>query len=61
QRGVPAAVHYPAALHQQAAFACAGAFRVTETAVSEVLSLPIHPHLPDEAIDAVCAFLEEAA
>jgi dTDP-4-amino-4,6-dideoxygalactose transaminase len=53
RRGIPAAVHYPAALHQQPAFACRELFPVAERAVSEVLSLPFHPYLGEEAIEAV--------
>lgn len=58
-RGVPSAVLYPAALHQQPAFACAESFPVTEKAVREVLSLPLHPYLSELAIEAVCAAVEE--
>jgi dTDP-4-amino-4,6-dideoxygalactose transaminase len=58
QRGIPSAVHYPAALHQQPAFACAGSFPNAERAVREVLSLPVHPHVPLDAVDVVCAALE---
>jgi len=56
--GVPAAVHYPVALHQQPAFASAETFPVAEKAVNEVLSLPMHPYLSDAAIEAVCGVME---
>lgn len=59
QRGVPSAVLYPAALHQQPAFACAESFPMAEKAVREVLSLPLHPYLSEAAIDAVCAAVED--
>jgi dTDP-4-amino-4,6-dideoxygalactose transaminase len=58
-RGVPSAVLYPAALHQQPAFACSEDFPVAEKAVKEVLSLPLHPYLSELAIEAVCAAVEE--
>lgn len=59
QRGVPSAVLYPRALHQQPAFSCAESFPVAEKAVHEVLSLPLHPYLSEPAIEAVCAAVEE--
>ncbi len=58
-RKIPAAVHYPAALHQQAAFRCDHAFPVSEKLAAEVLSLPLHPWLKAEAISTVCEALEE--
>jgi dTDP-4-amino-4,6-dideoxygalactose transaminase len=59
RHGVPAAVHYPAALHQQAAFACEETFPMAERAVREVLSLPMHPYLSDAAIEAVIRIMED--
>lgn len=59
RRGVPSAVLYPAALHQQPAFACAASFPVAEKAAREVLSLPLHPYLGEAAIDAVCSAVED--
>lgn len=53
--GIPTAVHYPRALHQQPAFVCHETFPVAERAVNEVLSLPLHPHLSQDALYAVCA------
>lgn len=58
-REIPATVHYPAALHQQAAFRCNGSFPVSEKLAAEVLSLPLHPWLKAEAVSAVCEALEE--
>jgi len=50
--GVPTAVHYPIALHQQPVFAYmrlgAGAFPASEAAARRVISLPMHPYLTDE-------------
>ncbi len=62
-RGIPAGLHYPAAVHQQSAY-----FQVakespplphTEALVPEILSLPLHPHLPVDAVDATCACVRE--
>lgn len=58
-RKIPATVHYPATLHQQAAYRCHGAFPVSEKLAAEVLSLPLHPWLKAEAVSAVCEALEE--
>jgi len=48
---VPTAVHYPAPLHLQPAFAClehrAGTLPVAETVAGRVLSLPMHPFLDE--------------
>ncbi len=61
-KGVPVAVHYPAALHLQPAYAAKALAPVplieTERAVAEVLSLPLHPYLSKEAVDAVCDLIE---
>ena len=64
-RGIPAAIHYPAPVHLQPAYAGrvahgAGGLAETERACREILSLPMHPHLGDEAvacvIDEICAW-----
>ena len=59
RHGVPSAVLYPAALHQQPAFACAERFPVAEKASHEVLSLPLHPYLSEAAVEAVCSAVED--
>lgn len=59
--GMPTLVLYPAALHQQPAFACVGRFPVAEQAAREVLSLPLHPYLDSGAVGAVCAAVERWA
>ncbi len=60
--GIPVARHYPLAVHQQPAYVCEQLRPVplpeTERAVNEILSLPLHPYLSTEAIDAVCAEVE---
>lgn len=58
--GVPVAVHYPVPLHQQPAFAQDRHLPRSEEAVREVLSLPLHPHLCDEAVHGVCDIIESA-
>ncbi|MBV8671890.1 MAG: DegT/DnrJ/EryC1/StrS family aminotransferase [Acidobacteriaceae bacterium] len=49
EAGVPTAVHYPVALHQQPVFAALGfgpgSFPHAERAAQRVLSLPMHPYL----------------
>ncbi len=64
--GVPAALHYPAAVHQQPGYARyadhSPPLTQTEALIPEILSLPLHPHLSDAAIDytveAVRAFFD---
>ena len=62
--GVETAVHYPAPVHLQAGYADlgygAGAFPQAEQAAREVLSLPIHPHLPEMRQQAVIAAVLQA-
>ncbi len=61
---VMAGIHYPIPLHRQPAYVALGYGDVslphTERAAAEVLSLPIYPELPDDALryvaDAVRAF-----
>ena len=56
-QGVPVGINYPAAVHQQPGYAryAAGSPLLVETerAVQEILSLPLHPWLPDGAVDRV--------
>ena len=57
ERGVETAVHYPLGLHQQEAFRHLGfqkgSFPITEQCAREVLSLPMSPHLGDDAVEYV--------
>ena len=54
--GIPVTIHYPRALHQQPAYAHCQVMPlpVTELAVREILSLPLHPYLSDESAEALC-------
>lgn len=57
--GIPAAVHYPVPLHQQPAFGGGShALPESERAAAEVISLPLHPYLSEDVVDAVCRAME---
>jgi UDP-2-acetamido-2-deoxy-ribo-hexuluronate aminotransferase len=64
ERGVPTAIHYPRPLHRQPAFSEArvapGGMPNAERAAQRVLSLPMHPYLSDEDVDAVIAAVRGA-
>jgi len=65
-RGIPAAIHYPQAVHQQPAYTGRillghGGLGATERACTEILSLPMHPRLGEEAVQHVVAALRELA
>lgn len=50
--GVPVALHYPAAVHQQPAYAGLkhGSLKQTEALIPDILSLPLHPFLNEDAV-----------
>lgn len=60
-KGVGTLIHYPIAVHLQPAYAdlgyADGDFPQSEAACSEVLSLPLYPELPDDALKTVCEAL----
>ena len=62
--GVPTAVHYPIALHEQPVFEglghALGEFPVSEAAARRVISLPMHPYLVEEQQARVVAAVKEA-
>ena len=62
-RGIGSDVHYPTPLHLQPAFRDlghrAGDFPVAERLAREVLSLPLHPFLPDDDARAVAGAVRE--
>jgi len=62
ERGVDAKVHYPLAIHQQAAFADLPLrpLPVTERVVGEILSLPATPELTEEGRERVIEALLQA-
>ena len=53
--GIETLVHYPLAIPQQPAFASAGEADCPHAvrAAGEVLSLPLYPHMPHDAVEAV--------
>jgi dTDP-4-amino-4,6-dideoxygalactose transaminase len=64
-RGVPTAIHYPQPVHTQPAYLNrvaigAGGLAESERACREVLSLPMHAYLTDEAVkfaaSQICGF-----
>lgn len=63
--GVGTAVHYPTPIHLQAPYRDlgfpVGSLPVAERAASEILSLPLHPHLSDGDADRVIAAVRECA
>lgn len=59
-RGIPTAILYPVPIHLQPAYAGrialgVGGLGETERACGEILSLPMHPQLSDDAVDCVVA------
>jgi dTDP-4-amino-4,6-dideoxygalactose transaminase len=62
-RGIATAVHYPLALHEQPGFRGldfgAPRFPIAEQCARDVLSLPLHPHLTTEQIEAVVQALHD--
>ena len=62
-RGIATAVHYPAPVHMQRAYAhlgLAGALPVTEAAAANILSLPMYPEITAAQVDAVASALDAA-
>jgi dTDP-4-amino-4,6-dideoxygalactose transaminase len=58
--GIGSGIHYPVPVHQQPAYsgrlACGpSGLGVTERAAPQILSLPIYPQIPDQAVDRVIA------
>jgi dTDP-4-amino-4,6-dideoxygalactose transaminase len=62
--GIETGIHYPVAVHEQAAFRgagrAAGGLRHSMQACREILSLPICPFTTDDEVDEVAACLLEA-
>ncbi|MGH2488231.1 MAG: DegT/DnrJ/EryC1/StrS family aminotransferase, partial [Candidatus Limnocylindria bacterium] len=59
ERGVGTGVYYPIPVHRQKPFIDLGygdqSFPVSERLAEEVVSIPVHPGLSDEDVDAVIA------
>jgi dTDP-4-amino-4,6-dideoxygalactose transaminase len=57
ERGVGSAVYYPIPVHQQAPFVAMGfgdgRYPVTDRLTEQVVSIPVHPGLNDDEVDAV--------
>lgn len=56
EQGIPTMVYYPKPMHRQAAFADLTVYQecpVTERLCETVLSLPMHPYMKEEDIEAV--------
>jgi dTDP-4-amino-4,6-dideoxygalactose transaminase len=55
--GIEGGIHYPVPLHVQKAYAHVGLARgslpVTERAAARILSLPLYPEMPAEAVDEI--------
>jgi dTDP-4-amino-4,6-dideoxygalactose transaminase len=64
-RGIETGLHYPVPIHRQPACRdlgyAEGAFPVTEAAARTVLSLPMYPHMSDDAVHRVCDAIEACA
>ncbi len=55
--GVPTAIYYPRALHQQPAYAAAhdgAVLPVSEDLATRIMALPIHPDLSDADAERIC-------
>ncbi len=62
--GIPTAIHYPAPLNRQPAYAercVAGPLPHSEAAAGRVLSLPMHPYLDEALQDRIVDMLHEPA
>ena len=65
ERGVGSAIYYPIPVHRQKPFIAMGygegSFPVTDGLTAQVLSIPVHPALSDEEVDAVIAAVNATA
>jgi dTDP-4-amino-4,6-dideoxygalactose transaminase len=57
-------IHYPVPIHRMDAYRFLGyekgSLRVTETAADRILSLPLYPELPIEAVEEVCSIVNRS-
>ena len=59
ERGIDCRIHYPQACHQHPLITDAPTLAVVEASTPRILSLPMYPHLSDEAVARVCGALDE--
>lgn len=63
RQGIPSMIYYPRGIHQQKAYSrmglCDEKYVNTVEATKRVLSLPMHPYLKEEEVDAICKALLE--
>ena len=63
-QGIPTAIHYPIPIHLQPVFNYLGVTRgslpVSERTSERVLSLPMHPYLPNSEIEQVASAIQSA-
>ena len=60
RRGIGNAVHYPVPLHRSRAYRSRVHLPRTETAATQVLSLPVHPALSDTDLDRIITTVTDA-
>ena len=63
RQGIPSAVYYPLPLHRQTAYnnyPRAPDLAVSESLCAQVLSLPMHPYLEEEAQGRICDVIRQA-
>jgi len=64
REGIASAVFYPVPIHRQPAYALANrdvSLPASESAAASVLSLPIHPHVDERALDRICEVVRSHA
>ena len=64
ERGIPSVIYYPKPAHVQPAYAelgyKLGDFPVTERAVTEIFSIPMHPYLTTDQVEEVASTIKNA-
>jgi UDP-2-acetamido-2-deoxy-ribo-hexuluronate aminotransferase len=64
QRGIPTAIYYSRPMHLQPAYAGygpgEGGLPVSEALAKKVLSLPMHPYMPEDTAERICSAVIEA-